>query len=337
MKRLSTNFMGIHLKNPIIAGASNISDKLDNIKRLEEAGVAAIVFKSLFEEQIQLEKLELEADLEEYDERHAEMITTHPHMEHAGIEEHLVKLRKAKESVSIPVIASLNAIHGKSWIEYAKKLQDTGVDGLELNMYSIPKRVDLDAAFIENEHLEKLTEIRRAVKIPISVKISPFYTNIMNVVYRMSKGGADGTVLFNRLYEADIDVKSETTKLDMTLSSSDEMRLPLRYTGLLEGRISADICSSRGIYTGDDVLKMILAGAKCVQIVSAVYKHGYRHVGIMLEDIVRWMDSKGYENIEDFRGKLSKSNLKDPYAYERAQYVDLLMRPFESLIKEPMR
>jgi len=335
VKRLKTTFMGIHLKTPIVVGASSLSADRDTVKRLEKAGAAAIVYKSLFEEQIQLERLELEDELEAFDERHAEMITTHPHLEHAGIQEHLLKLRRLKESVEIPVIASLNAVYEDSWIEYAIKLQETGVDGLELNFYSLPKSPDETGQSIEEAQIELLSKITKEVTIPLSVKLSPFYANVMNVASRMDKAGAQGLVMFNRLFEPDIDIENEVNTLKLNLSRREDLRLSLRYAALLEGRIEADICASTGIMKGEDAIKMMLAGANCVQIVSAIYKNDTDHVEKMLEDMLRWMEGKGYEKIEDFRGKLSKSNLKDPYAYERAQYVDYLMRPHENLVKVP--
>ncbi len=335
MKRLKTNFMGIHLKTPIIIGASNLSSNIETIQKLEKAGAGAVVFKSVFEEQIQLERMELEDDMEEFNERHAEMITTHPQLEHAGIKEHLLKLKKLKESVDIPVIASLNAVYEDSWVEYAKKLEEAGADGLELNFYSIPRSVEETGESIEKAQMDILSKIKREVSIPVSVKLSPFYANVMNVVSRMDKMGTDGFVLFNRLFEPDIDVKSEKNTLTLNFSNREDMKLPLRYAGLLSGKIGADICSSTGIMSGEDVIRMLLAGANCVQIVSTVYKHNVDHVEKMIEDMIRWMESKGYEKIEDFKGKLSKGNLDDPYAYERAQYVDFLMRPYEA--KEPVR
>ena len=335
MKRLKTNFMGIHLKTPIIIGASNLSSNIETIQKLEKAGAGAVVFKSVFEEQIQLERMELEDNMEEFNERHAEMITTHPQLEHAGIKEHLLKLKKLKESVDIPVIASLNAVYEDSWVEYAKKLEEAGADGLELNFYSIPRSVEETGESIEKAQMDILSKIKREVSIPVSVKLSPFYANVMNVVSRMDKMGTNGFVLFNRLFEPDIDVKSEKNTLTLNFSNREDMKLPLRYAGLLSGKIGADICSSTGIMNGEDVIRMLLAGANCVQIVSAVYKHNVDHVEKMIEDMIRWMESKGYEKIEDFRGKLSKGNLDDPYAYERAQYVDFLMRPYEA--KEPVR
>ncbi|KDR96200.1 dihydroorotate dehydrogenase (fumarate) [Peptoclostridium litorale DSM 5388] len=335
MKRLKTSFMGIHLKTPIVIGASNLSSNIETMKRLEKAGAAAIVYKSVFEEQIQLEKMELEEDLEAFNERHAEMITTHPQLEHAGIKEHLLNIKKLKQNLEIPVIASLNAVYEESWVEYAKKLEEIGVDGLELNFYSVPRSLDETGESIEKAQLDILSKIKREVSIPVSVKLSPFYSNVMNVVSKMDNMGANGFVLFNRLFEPDIDVKNEKNTLTLNFSNREDMKLPLRYAGLLEGKIRADICSSTGIMSGEDVIKMLLAGANCVQIVSAVYKHNVGHVEKMIEDIIRWMEGKGYEKIEDFRGKLSKGNLKDPYAYERAQYVDFLMRPYEA--KEPVR
>ncbi|TAJ12483.1 dihydroorotate dehydrogenase-like protein [Marinilabiliaceae bacterium JC017] len=333
---LRTNYMGIELKNPIIIGASNLATNLQMVKKLEDAGAAAIVYKSLFEEQLHLEAAELEDDLHEYDERNAEMTSLFPKIEHSGPKAHLLALKKLKEAVSIPVIASLNCIYDVSWVDYAKYLEQTGVDGLELNFYNTISNVEKTPAMIEDLRIEILKKVKAAVKIPVSVKLSPFYTNLMNVVYRMDKQGVDGLVLFNKLFQPDIDINDESLKMPYNLSHKGDNRLSLRFAGLLSGNMKANICSNTGIMDGDDLIAMLLAGSDAVQVVSTIYKNGVIQISRMLDELAAWMDKKGYKSLDEFKGKLSKKNLKQPYAYKRAQYVDFLMKSKEFLIKYPI-
>ncbi len=337
MANLSVKYLGLELKNPIIVGASNIVKDIDNLKRLEDAGASAIVYKSLFEEQIQLESLEMEQNLREYENRNAEMTSLFPDIEHGGPEEHLENLRKAKAAVKIPIIASLNAINIETWVEYAKLIQETGVDALELNLYSTPKEVDKDCKVIVNEQLDIIYNVKKAVTIPFSVKISPFYANILNIASRMHAEGADGIVMFNKLFQPDINIDKEELQFPYHLSNEDDNRLPLRFAGLLHGNFRGNICANTGIYSGNDVAKMILAGADCTQVVSTLYKNGLGHIKTMLNDLEFWMESKNYKVINDFKGKISRKNLKDPYAYRRAQYVDILMKSDEIFKKYPLR
>lgn len=333
---LRTTYMGIELKNPIIIGASNLVTNLDMAKKLEEAGAGAIVYKSLFEEQLHLEAAELEDDLHEYDERHAEMTSIFPNIKHSGPKAHLMKLKDLKEAVSIPVIASLNCMYGVSWVDYAKYLEQTGVDGLELNFYSTVSDVEKTAAIIEDERMEILKRIKAEVKIPVSVKLSPFYTNMMNVIYRMDKNGADAFVLFNKLFQPDIDMESETMKQPYNLSHKGDNRLALRFAGLLAGNVNGSIIGNTGIMDGNDLITMLLAGADAVQVVSTVYKNGVIQIKRMLEELENWMKQKEYGKISDFKGKLSRKNVVDPHAYKRAQYVDFLMRTKEFTKKYPI-
>ena len=336
MAKLSTSYMGIPLKNPLILGACNLSSKPETVKQLEEAGIAAIVYKSLFEEQIQLESLQLYEDLTEYEERHAEMTRLFPNIEHSGPKEHLINLKKLKDQVNIPVIASLNAVYEVSWIDYAEQLAKTGVDALEINLYSVPGYFELNGSSIEEKQLEVVKAIKHAVKIPVSVKISPFYTNTLNFIKRIDETGADGYVLFNRFFQPDIDVQKEEFFYPWELTSEKDRMLSLRYAGLLYDNVEADLCLSRGIYTGEDVIRALLAGANVVQVVSTVYKNQPKVVGEILDTLSKWMDSKNYTSIDDFRGKLSRKNLKDPFAYKRAQYVDILAKSEQIFKKYPM-
>ncbi|RLD55976.1 MAG: dihydroorotate dehydrogenase [Bacteroidetes bacterium] len=335
MANLTTKYLGIELKNPVIIGASNLVANIDNLKKMEDAGAAAIVYKSLFEEQIQLENLQMFEQMDEYAGRHAEGTSLFPDVEHAGPEEHLMNLVRAKKAVDIPVFASLNAINFESWIEYSKKIEQTGVDGLEINFYSVPTDFELMGRSIIHEKFDILEAVKRSVKIPVAVKLSPFYTNPLYVIKEMDKLGADGFVLFNKLFQPEIDIDTEKLRFPYNLSVSDDSRLPLRFAGLIYGNIDAGVCSSRGIFTGEDVISMILAGSDCVQVVSTLYKNGIEQIGSILSDVDRWMDEKGYKTLDDFRGKMSRKNIDDHFAYRRAQYVDILMKSDEIFKKYP--
>lgn len=335
MADLSTTYMGVKLKNPLILGASNLVTKPEVIKELEEAGIAAIVYKSLFEEQIQLENLQFEENLNEYTDRNSEMGRLFPDIEHAGPKEHLYNLKKLKQNTSVPVFASLNAMYEPSWVEYAKLLEETGVDGLELNLYATPGYFEVGASSIEEKQYQIVKSVKKAVQIPVSVKLSPFYTNTLNFVKKLDEAGVDGFVMFNRFFQPEIDIETENFHFPWELSQPRDHYLALRYTGLLHGNIEASICASRGIYTSEDVIRLILAGADVVQIVSAVYKNELS-VATMLEGIHNWMDKKGYKNLGDFRGNLSRKNMKDPFTYQRAQYVDILAKSEEIFKKYPM-
>ncbi len=333
---LKTNYLGIELKNPLVIGASNLVAEPDILKRLEDVGAGAIVYKSLFEEQIQLENLQQYQTEEDYGARHAEMTSYLPNLQDAGPELFLHKLRVAKESISIPLIASLNAVYEESWVEYAKKIEETGVDAIELNFYSTPYEFDVMGKAIVQEQIDTLEAVKGAVKIPVSIKLSTYYTNALYIINEMDKLGVDGFVLFNRLFQPDIDIENEKHHYPYNLSNEEDNRLALRYAGLLHGNINASICSNTGILKGDDVIKMILAGADVVQIVSAIYLRGPKVVGKILEDVKDWMSRKGYKSLADFRGKLSKNALEESYTYKRAQYVDILMKSNDIFKKHPI-
>lgn len=329
MANLTTKYLGLNLKNPVIIGACNLGKDLDHIRKLQDTGAAAIVYKTLFEEQIELERLQLSEELNQYNERHAEMISLFPDIQHAGPTEHLMNLRKTVENVNIPVIASLNCTFDETWVEYAKLIEQTGVNALELNFYAIPGDFKREGKTIINEQLDIITQVRKSVKIPVSVKLSPFYTNILNIIQQMYYAGVDGFVVFNRFFQPEIDVEKLEHHFRYSLSSEDDNRMTLRYVGLLHGEIRASICANTGIFSGQDVVKMLLAGADCAQVVSTIYKNGFPQVGKMLKEIEDWMDRKNFDSIDQFKGKLSKKNMKDPFVYKRAQYVDILMKSDE--------
>jgi dihydroorotate dehydrogenase (fumarate) len=327
MADLRTNYMGIELKSPIIAGASNLVTDIHNLRKLEESGVAAIVYKSLFEEQVQLENLELSERKTEYEERHAEQITLFPnsHSVSESPDDYLLNLKKAREALSVPLFASLNAISDDVWVEYAVKVAAIGVNGLELNFYSLPDGSGKEGVTIEKMQIDTLRKVKAAVKIPVAVKLSPYYTNPVRFISDLDKAGADGVVIFNRLLQPDIDIFAEEPTMPYNLSNNEDNRLPLRFAGMLFENIRASICTSTGIYSGNDVIKMILAGANVVQAVSTIYSNGTDVIKSMNSEVAKWMDGHGYKTINAFRGKLSMKNAGNKLPYQRAQYIDFLM------------
>lgn len=335
MADLRTNYMGLELKNPVVAGASNMVTNIENLKRLEKAGAAAIVYKSLFEEQIQAKNLEMSERLTEYEERNAEMITLFPNSKSdlTYPEEHLWNLKRAKEAVSIPVIASLNAVRPETWTVYAKKIEETGVDAIELNLYTGPEKMEEGSENVEKKHIQAIKDVRSAVSIPVSVKLSPYYSDPLKLISEMDEAGADGFVLFNRLFQPDIDIQSEKHTFPYSLSHPEDMRLPMRFAGLLHGNIKASICSSSGIIKGDDVIKMLLAGSDCVQVVSTLYLNQIEVIGTILSDIEKWMDTKGYNTLKSVRGKLSRKNSGSLLPYRHSQYMDFVMSTSEIMKK----
>jgi dihydroorotate dehydrogenase (fumarate) len=335
---LSTYYGGLTVKNPIVIGASNIVTDVANLEKLEEAGAAAIVYKSLFEEQIQIESFQMDQVRESHSNWDAEHSTLFPSVKHAGPAEHLRQLTEARKHVKIPLIGSLNCVHNDTWLEYALRMEDTGIDGLELNFYTNNTDFGLTSNEIEDREIKTLEVVRAGILgLPLFVKLSPFYTNTLRVIKRMDNIGVDGFVLFNRLFQPDIDTESEEHHYPYVFSSESDNRLSLRYAGLLHKQIGADVICNTGIMNGKDVLKMLLAGAGAVQVVSAVYRKGIPTISHMIEEIKAWMERKKYTSLDDFQGKLSKANLTDPFAYRRSQYVDILLKSDVFLQYHPKR
>ena len=334
MANLQSSYMGIDLPSPLVVGACSLTANMKSIKRVADLGAGAIIIKSLFEEEIQLEKYKMEEDIELYDDWHAEMTDIFPDMEHSGPQEHLMWVRKAKEAVDIPVIASLNALSHDTWVDWSKRLEETGVDGLELNFFSIPVDFDADAKEIEEAQLQSMADVKKAVNIPVSVKISHFYTSPLDVIKKMDKAGIDGFVLFNRLFHPSFDIENENMRYPFNLSVPEDHRLPLRFTGLLSGKVDGSICTSNGIHGGREAVEVLLAGADVFQVVSTLYRNSPKVIPQILEEINEWMDKKGYKSLDDFRGKLSASKNPDRFAYRRAQYVKMLLHA-DDYVKRP--
>jgi dihydroorotate dehydrogenase (fumarate) len=325
MADLRTSYMGIPLANPIIVGSSPLSTRVDNIKAMAAAGASAVVLKSLFEEQVRIDAEAFERDLAEHDNSSAEATSMFPHLQHAGTRTHVYWVSEARKAVKIPLIASINCVTKVEWAEYAKALEGAGVDGIELNLYSPVSDPSTTAADVERRELDILNEVRNAVRIPIGVKLHPFYTNLFNVVSRYEEAGADGFVMFNRLFQPDIDMDSETKKARYHETDSRDSLLPLRWVALMSNHIRAGIAASTGISTGEDVAKMILVGARAVQVVGAVMREKTAHIATMLAELGAWMDKHNYKNLEDFRGKLARINPGDAWTFSASQYVEGLL------------
>jgi dihydroorotate dehydrogenase (fumarate) len=317
--------MGIPLKNPVIVGSSPLSTRVDTIRAMEAAGASAVVLKSLFEEQVRIDAEAFERDLAEHDETSAEATSMFPHLEHAGTRTHVYWVSETRKAVQLPLIASINCVTQVQWAEYAKALEGAGVDGLELNLHSPSHDLTATAAEIENRELEILNEVRNAVRIPIGVKLHPFYTNLASVVSRFEDAGANGFVMFNRLFQPDIDVDAEVKRARYQETDSRDSLLPLRWIALLSNHIHAGIAASTGIKTGRDVAKMILGGARATQVVGAILREKPSHIGKMLAELDAWMETHGYKNLEDFRGKLARVDPNDPWTFSASQYVEGLL------------
>ncbi|MDX9729261.1 MAG: dihydroorotate dehydrogenase, partial [Bacteroidales bacterium] len=269
--------------------------------------------------------------------RHAEQVTLFPNSQSVpeSPDDYLLHLRKAREALSIPLIASLNAVTDEVWVEYAVKAAATGVAGLELNFYSLPEEASGEHGAIEKKQVETLRKVKAAVKIPVAVKLTSYYTNALAFIAELDKAGADAVVVFNRLLQPDIDIYTEQHTMPTNLSSSEDNRLPLRFTGMLHGNVKASVCTSTGIYSANDVIKMLLAGADAVQVVSTLYRNGEDVVKSINEEVGKWMDNRGYSNIDSFRGKLSRKKSENKFAYTRAQYIDFMMNAGDIMKKYP--
>lgn len=325
MAQLKTTYMGIELQSPIVVAASSISSYIDRIKMAEQAGAGALIIRSLFEEQIQLDAQRLEEDLSVGAEIFPEALTYFPEVDHGGADEHLMWIEKTREEVQLPLIASLNAVSPGAWTQYAKQLEGTGVEGLELNVYAVaadPKRTSMG---IEQELYEIVESVISEVEVPVSVKLSPYYTALANVAAELDQRGAKALVLFNRFLQPDIDPQQEALVSEMVYSSPQELKLPLRWVALLYGRIGADLALNTGVHSGIGAAKALLAGASVVQVASTLLVNGVPYLSTMLRELEGWMEEHGYQALEDFRGSMSQQQVTDPFAFERAQYVKLLL------------
>ncbi len=323
---LTTKYLGLTLKNPLVSAAGPPAESVSTVRELEDAGASAVVLHSLFEEQIRHEAEELDHFLAYGTESFAEAVTYFPKAEEykLGPEEYLAHLGKLKEAVDIPVIASLNGATVGGWVDYAKQIEQAGADALELNIYLIAADPKLSSTDLERRYLEILQAVRGAVKIPIAVKLSPFFSALASMARRLDEAGADGLVLFNRFYQPDIDLETLEVVPNLVLSGPFEMRLPLRWIAILYGHVGCSLAGNRGISTGEDLIKMVMAGADVTQVCSVLLREGVGHLTVMLNDVQRWMAEHEYESVTQMKGSMSQKACADPTAFERANYVKVL-------------
>ncbi len=323
---LTTTYLGMKLRTPLVPSASPLSDEIDNIKRMEDAGASAVVLSSLFEEQLLLDRYELHHHLTHGAESFAEALTyipEPPELEdiRLGAEDYLERIRKAKEAVAIPIIASLNGISIGGWTDYANLIQEAGADALELNIYYIPTDPTLTGAEVEQTYLDILTIVKSLVTIPVAVKLSPFFSNLANMARRLDEAGADALVLFNRFYQPDIDLDNLVVRPNVILSTPHALRLPLRWIAILYGRVRADLAATSGIHTAQDVIKMLMAGANITMLCSTLLRHGIDHISLIEQRLRQWMEEREYESVRQMRGSMSQVHCANPAEFERAQYV----------------
>jgi dihydroorotate dehydrogenase (fumarate) len=323
---LSTPWLGLRLKSPLIVGASPMVDDLGTVRRLEDAGAAAIVLHSLFEEQIVREQLATFRDIETHGESSAEAASYFPATDdmRLGPEEYLDLIERVKLAVSVPVVASLNGTTEGGWLHYARLMEEAGADALELNVYALATDPWESAEAIERRTLAMVRAVREAVGVPVAVKLSPFYTSLAHFARQLDQEGADGLVLFNRFYQPDLDVESLDVQRTLRLSDPTELPLRLRWLAILSGHVSASLLATGGVHTALDAIKAIMAGAHAVQMVSALLKRGPDYLRLVRDDMARWMADHGYESVQSMCGTLSLARCPDPAAYERANYIQIL-------------
>ncbi len=326
MPDLSTTYLGLKLKNPLVASASPLSEKVETVQKLEEAGISAVVMYSLFEEQIIHESLELDHFLFTGSEISPEITSFYPQSGKYTLkpEAYVETVGKIKKAVNIPVIGSLNGVSKGGWTKYARRIQDAGANALELNLYYLPTDLSLKSNEIEDAQVALVAEVKSAISIPLAVKISPFITSLPNFAKRLADAGADGLVLFNRFYQPDFDLDELEIVHTLDLSTSAELRLPLRWISILYGKIKADFALTSGVHTSTDVLKAMMGGAKVAMMASALLHNGEQVISSILNELGWWMDSHEYKSIQQMQGSMSQKSVKEPAAFERANYMKVL-------------
>jgi len=323
---LATSYLGLKLNNPLVHSASPLSENVDTMKRLEDAGSSAIVMHSLFEEQITHESRQLDHYLSYGTESQAEARSYFPEANtyRVGPDGYLEKIRLAKAALAIPVIGSLNGVSRGGWVEYARLIQQAGADALELNIYMIPTDPEMSGPEVEQMYVDTVAAVRAEVTIPLAVKVAPYFSAMANMAKRLESAGADGLVLFNRFYQPDFDLEQLEVVPHLVLSTSWEMRLPLRWVAILFGRVDVDFAITSGVHSHEDVVKGVMAGANATMMTSAVLQHGISHVRVVLDGLARWMEEKEYASVAQMRGSMSQKHVTEPAAFERANYMKML-------------
>jgi len=324
MADLNTEYLGLKLPSPLLVASSALSNRIENLEAAEGHGAGAVVLRSLFEEQLEAQNTELEEAAARHADSSPEARTYFP-PQRVGPHEYLSLVERAKKALDIPVIASLNCCAPGSWTGYAKEIASAGADALEVNLYAVEADPEVSGAEVEKRYLDIVRELRAAVKVPLAVKLSPYFTSLAHMARELDKAGVQGLVLFNRFLQPDISLERLAPQSVMTLSTPGEAVLPLRWMGLLAGRVKADLAASTGVHDAPGALKQILAGAQVVQLASALVKNGVPHLGKVLQGMEEWMDRRGHSNLAEIRGSMSQKQISDPGAFERAQYVHLIL------------
>jgi len=320
---LTTTYLGLKLPTPLVASASPLSRDVDGIRRLEDAGASAVVLYSLFEEQLRQEEMDLDYHLNAGTESFAESITYFPQASefHTGPEGYLKHIRKAKASVTIPIIASLNGATLGGWTKFAAEIENAGADAIECNIYSIPTDASQTAADIEKNYLEIVQAVRETVRIPVAVKLSPFFSNLANMAQQLDRAGADALVLFNRFYQPDINLEELEIQPNVLLSTPQSLRLPLTWIGILFGKLKANLAATGGVHSAEDVVKLLMVGADVTMLCSSLMRHGVNHLRHVERELREWMEEHEYESVKQMQGSMSQQRCPDPGAFERAQYM----------------
>jgi len=323
---VTTTYLGLNLRNPLVASASPLTEDLGNVRKIEDAGAAAVVLHSLFEEQIDLESHELDRFLGAGTESFPESLTYLPELNwyNRGPDGYLEHLYRVKRAVQIPIIASLNGSSPGGWTKYARRMEQAGADALELNIYFIPTRAEVTSAEVERTYCDLVREVRTSVRIPIAVKLSPYFSATANMASQLDEAGASALVLFNRFYQPDFDLENLEVVPNLALSDSYELLLRLHWVAILYGNIRADLAVTGGVHTAEDALKAVMAGAKVAMMTSALLKNGTGHFERILEDLRRWMEEHEYESIRQMRGSMAMRSVANPSAFERANYMRVL-------------
>ena len=324
--KLATQYMGLKLRSPILVSACTLSEQIDNIAKMEDYGAGAVVLFSLFEEQIRKQEALVRGVMHETSYTFPEALDYFPNLDEfsVGTEEYLDHIRRAKEKVRIPIIASLNGITNEGWIDYAKQMEQAGADAIEINIFFIPADISISSSEVEHRYLNIIQNIKQSVKIPVAVKLNPYFSSTGNMALRMQQAGADALVLFNRFYQPDFDINELVIKTDLNYSEPTEIRLPLLWIALLYGKVQLSLAATTGVQTAIEVVKYILAGSDVVMTASSLYRNGIPYLNTMNKELENWMYRMGFENLDAFRGLLSQQHVADPTAYERANYIRIL-------------
>ncbi len=326
--KMHTSYMGFNLDSPIVVSACTLSEQTDNIVKMEDNGAGAVVLFSLFEEQIRKEEAMFKGVMSETTYAFAEALDYFPDLDefNVGTDDYLENIRKAKERVDIPIIGSLNGITNEGWVDYSKLMEQAGADGIEVNIFFIPGDITMSSSEVEHRYLNIIESIKRTVKIPVAVKLNPYFSAMGNMTMRMKNAGADALVLFNRFYQPDFDINELVIKTDLQYSESTEIRLPLLWIALLYGKVKLSLAATTGVQSAIEVIKYLLAGADVVMTASSLYKNGIPYLKTMNKELQDWMYMMGFDSIDSFKGSMSQQHISDPTAYERANYIKILER-----------